>query len=131
MDMNNVKAITLPNGGKVKKITNNNGQTIWVDDTKYPYRQLEWINFTGAQYCGIGSTWELAKAYGINVIRDATDPNIEGSLASNNDNYNAGGYICNIQSNSQGMYFTYKAGSTTSPNYVLNDYLPNNSERTF
>lgn len=129
--MNNVKAITLPNGSKVKKIKNNNGQTIWADDTKYPYRQLEWIKFTGEQYCDIGSTWELAKAYGINVIRDATDPNIKGILLGNNDAYDAGGWICNIQSNSSGLYFTYKAGNSTSPNYVLNDYLPNNSERTF
>lgn len=73
----------------------------------------------------------MDKAYGFNVIRDATDSNIGGILASNNDNYNAGGWICNIQSNSQGMYFTYKAGSTTSPNYVLKDYLPNNSKRKF
>ena len=131
MDMNNVKAITLPNGDKVKKIKNNNGQTIWADNTKYPYRQLEWINFTGDQSCDIGSTWTMDKAYGFNVIRDATDSNIGGILASNNDNYNAGGWICNIQSNSQGMYFTYKAGSTTSPNYVLKDYLPNNSKRKF
>lgn len=132
MDMNNVKAITLPNGSKVKKIKNSNGQTIWTDDTKYLYRQLEWINFTGDQSCDIGSTWIMNKAYGINVIRDATDPNIRGPLASNNDNYNYGGYICNIKYNSsEGLYFNYNAGSTTTPNYVLNDYLPNNSERTF
>lgn len=56
MDMNNVKAITLPDGSKVRKIKNNNGQIIWADDTKYPYRQLEWINFTGAQYFSLGST---------------------------------------------------------------------------
>ena len=130
MDMNNVKAITIPNGGKVKKIKNNNGQTIWADDTKYPYRQLEWINFTGDQYCGLGSTWTMDKAYGINVIRYTTDQNIKGILLGNNDAYDAGGWICNIQSNSIGSYFNYKAGSSTSPNYVLNDYLPNNSERT-
>lgn len=129
MNMNNVKAITLPNGGKVKKIKNNNGQTIWADDTKYPYRQLEWIKFTGNQYCGLGSTWTMGKAYGFNIIRDATDPNIEGILAENNSSYGSGGYICNIQTNSSGLYFTYKAGSSTSPNYVLNDYLPNNSKR--
>ena len=132
MDMNNVTAITLPDGSKVRKIKNNNGQTIWADDTKYPYRQLEWINFTGEQYCDIGSTWTLNKAYGINVIIDYNDggPNIEGILAGNNDAYDYGGWICNIQHNSQGMYFTYKAGSNTSPNYVLDDYLPNKSERT-
>ena len=131
MDMNNVKAITLPDGNKVKKIKNSNGQTIWADDTKYPYRQLEWINFNGNQYCGLGSTWTMNKAYGINVIRDATDPNIKGILLGNSDSYDYGGWICNIQSNSSGLYFTYKAGNSTSPNYVLNDYLPNNSERTF
>ena len=131
MDMNNVKAIKLPDGSKVKKIKNNNGQIIWADDTKYPYRQLEWIKFTGSQHCGLGRTWELAKAYGFNVIRDATDSNIGGILAENNSSYNSGGYICNIQRNSSGLYFTYKAGSSTSPNYVLNDYLPNNSKRKF
>lgn len=131
MDMNNVKAITLPNGRKVKKIKNSNGQTIWADDTKYPYRQLEWIKFTGNQYCGLGSTWTMGKAYGFNIIRDATDSNIEGILAENNSSYGSGGYICNIQTNSSGLYFTYKAGSSTSPNYVLNDYLPNNSKRRF
>ena len=132
MDMNNVKAITLPNGSKVKKIKNSNGQTIWADDTKYPYRQLEWIKFTGNQNCDIGSTWILNKAYGINVIIDYADggQNIEGILASNNDLYDYGGWICNIQYNSQGMYFTYKAGNDKSPNYVLDDYLPNKSERT-
>ena len=129
--MNNVKAITLHNGSKVKKIKNSNDQTIWADDTKYLYRQLEWINFNGNQYCDLGSTWTLNKAYGINVIRDATDQNIKGILLGNNDAYDAGGWICNIQSNSSGLYFTYKAGNSTSPNYVLNDYLPNNSERTF
>ena len=130
IDFSQVKTINIPEGS-VTKITDSNGNTLWADDTKYPYRQLEWIKFTGNQYCGLGSTWTMNKAYGINVIRDATDPNIEGILAGNNDNYDAGGWICNIQHNSNDSYFTYKAGSTTSPNYVLNDYLPNNSERTF
>lgn len=130
IDFSQVKTITIPEGS-VYKIADSAGNILWADATKYPYRQLEWINFTGSQYCGIGSTWTINKAYGFNVIRDATDPNIEGILAGNNDAYDAGGYICNIQTNSSGLYFTYKAGSSTSPNYVLNDYLPNNSERTF
>ena len=132
MDMNNVKAITLPNGGKVKKIKNSNGQTIWADDTKYPYRQLEWINFTGDQCCDIGSTWIMNKAYGINLIINATGPNIGGVLAGNNHMETYGGYICNIQGNSQGLdlYFTYRVGISKSPNYVFADYFPKNSERT-
>lgn len=130
MDMNNVKAITLPNGGKVKKIKNSNGQTIWSDNTKYPYRQLEWINFTGDQRCDLGSTWIMNKAYGINFIINATYPNIEGVLLGNNDAYDYGGWICNIQHNSQGLYFTYKVGISKSPNYVYSDYFSENSERT-
>ena len=130
MDMNNVKAITLPNGGKVKKIKNNNGQTIWSDNTKYPYRQLEWINFNGDQRCDISSPWIMNKAYGINFIISATDPNVGGVLAGNNNAYDYGGWICNIQSNSQGMYFTYKVGNSKSPNYVYSDYFTENSERT-
>lgn len=129
IDFSQVKTITIPEGS-VTKINDSTGNILWADDTKYPYRQLEWINFTGEQYCGLGSTWTMAKAYGINVIRNATDPNIGGILAENNSSYGDGGWICNIQHNSNGSYFTYKAGSSTSPNYVLNDYLPNNSERT-
>lgn len=130
MDMNNVKAITLPNGSKVKKIKNSNGQTIWTDDTKYPYRQLEWINFTGDQRCDIGSTWIMNKAYGINLIIEDTGPNIGGVLAGNNDAYDYGGWICHIQSDSQGLYFTYKVGISKSPKYVFYDYFPKNAERT-
>ena len=130
IDFSQVKTITIPEGS-VTKITDSTGNILWADDTKYPYRQLEWIKFTGNQYCGLGRTWELAKAYGFNIIRDATDSNIEGILAENNSSYGSGGYICNIQTNSSGLYFTYKAGSSTSPNYVLNDYLPNNSKRRF
>lgn len=128
INFSQVKTITIPEGS-VTKITDSTGNILWADDTKYPYRQLEWINFTGNQYCGLGRTWELAKAYGFNIIRDSTDSNIEGILAKNNSSYSSGGYICNIQTNSSGLYFTYKAGSSTSPNYVLNDYLPNNSKR--
>lgn len=70
----------------------------------------------------------MNKAYGINVIIDylSGGPNIEGALASNTGNYDDGGYICNIKDN----YFTYRLGGDTSPHYVLDDYLPNNSERT-
>ena len=128
IDFSQVKTVTIPEGS-VTKINDSTGNILWADDTKYPYRQLEWIKFTGNQYCGLGRTWELAKAYGFNIIRDATDSNIEGILAENNSSYGSGGYICNIQTNSSGLYFTYKAGSSTSPNYVLNDYLPNNSKR--
>ena len=55
MALNDVKEITIPEGS-VKKIQDSNGNIIWADDTKYPYRQLEWIKFTGNQYCGLGST---------------------------------------------------------------------------
>ena len=127
IDFSQVKTITIPEGD-VTKIKNNNGKIMWADDTKYPYRQLEWINFTGNQYCDIGSTWIMNKAYGINVIIDylSGGPNIEGALASNTGNFDDGGYICNIKDD----YFTYRVAGDTSPHYVLNDYLPNNSERT-
>lgn len=55
IDFSQVKTITIPEGS-VTKITDSAGNILWADDTKYPYRQLEWINFTGAQYCGLGST---------------------------------------------------------------------------
>ena len=55
IDFSQVKAITIPEGS-VTKITDSTGNILWADDTKYPYRQLEWINFTGNQSCDIGST---------------------------------------------------------------------------
>ena len=55
IDFSQVKTVTIPEGS-VTKITDSAGNTLWADDTKYPYRQLEWINFTGNQSCDIGST---------------------------------------------------------------------------
>ena len=55
IDFSQVKTITIPEGS-VTKITDPTGNILWADDTKYPYRQLEWINFTGNQYCDLGST---------------------------------------------------------------------------
>ena len=55
IDFSQVKTLTIPEGS-VTKITDSTGNILWSDDTKYPYRQLEWINFTGNQNCDIGST---------------------------------------------------------------------------
>ena len=55
IDFSQVKTITIPEGS-VTKITDSAGNILWADDTKYPYRQLEWINFTGNQNCDIGNT---------------------------------------------------------------------------
>ena len=55
IDFSQVKTITIPEGS-VTKITDSTGNILWADDTKYPYRQLKWINFTGNQSCNIGST---------------------------------------------------------------------------
>ncbi len=53
MDLNTVKAITIPEGS-VKKITDSNGNTLWGDPTAFPYRRLQYIESTGTQAIDTG-----------------------------------------------------------------------------
>ena len=49
MDLKNVKAITIPQGS-VKKIEDSNGNILWGSQDAFPYRRLEYIKFSGAEY---------------------------------------------------------------------------------
>lgn len=49
INMKDVKAITIPDGS-VKKIEDANGNIIWGSVTAFPYRKLEYIKFSGAEY---------------------------------------------------------------------------------
>lgn len=49
MNMKDVKAITIPEGS-VKQIQDSNGNIIWGSQSAFPYRRLEYIHFSGAEY---------------------------------------------------------------------------------
>lgn len=49
MDMKDVKEITIPEGS-VQKIQDANGNVIWGSQSAFPYRRLEYIKFSGAEY---------------------------------------------------------------------------------
>ena len=53
IDMKTVKAITH-NNKSLKNIKDSNGNIIWGSQADYPYRRLEYLNFTGTQYINTG-----------------------------------------------------------------------------
>ena len=53
MPLNDYKEITIPEGN-VKMIQNVNGDIIWGSQSAFPYRRLEYLNFTGTQYINTG-----------------------------------------------------------------------------
>ena len=49
IDFSKVKTITIPEGS-VKKIIDSTGAVLWGSETAFPYRRLEYIKFSGAEY---------------------------------------------------------------------------------
>lgn len=49
IDFSKVKTITIPEGS-VKKITDSTGVVLWGSKAAFPYRRLEYIKFSGAEY---------------------------------------------------------------------------------
>lgn len=57
MNFTNVKDLSVPVNGTDKgvyKIKNANGDVLWASYTKYPYRRLGFILFTGSEYIDLG-----------------------------------------------------------------------------
>lgn len=53
MPINDYTEITIPEGS-VKQIQDSNGNIIWGSQSAFPYRRLEYIKFSGAEYI---NTW--------------------------------------------------------------------------
>ena len=62
-DMKTVKAITH-NNKSLKNIKDSNGNIIWGSQADYPYRRLEYIKFSGAEY--------IPNVYGTNPYNNRT-----------------------------------------------------------
>lgn len=70
MALNDIKEITIPEGN-VKMIQNVNGDIIWGSQSAFPYRRLEYLNFTGNQYIDTGH-YMLAGTYRAYISVEST-----------------------------------------------------------
>lgn len=60
MDMKDVKEIAIPEG-PVQKIEDASGKIIWGSQTAFPYRRLEYIHASGAEY--ISTSFKTKSGY--------------------------------------------------------------------
>ena len=62
MPINDYKEITIPEGS-VKKIEDSDGNIIWGSQSAFPYRRLEYIKFSGAEYINTNTSLPSGTAY--------------------------------------------------------------------
>lgn len=93
MNMKDVKAITIPQGS-VKKIEDSNGNIIWGSASAFPYRRLEYIKFSGAEYV---NTWLTIpgntsyKRFDLKVnLQNITNWGVNGTDSNGNIRFNIG-----------------------------------------
>ena len=105
IDFSKVKTITIPEGS-VKKITDSNGVVLWASETAFPYRRLEYIKFSGAEYVDTNVTlpagtsykrfdlainWQDASNWGVNGFDSDTDNRFNiGVNGSGHSRYGSG-----------------------------------------
>ena len=93
IDFSQVKTITIPEGS-VKKITDSTGVVLWGSKTAFPYRRLEYIKFSGAEYVNTllsipGNT--SYKRFDIKVnLQNITSWGINGADSDGNIRFNIG-----------------------------------------
>ena len=93
IDFSQVKTITIPEGS-VKKITDSNGNIIWRSQSAFPYRRLEYIKFSGAEYIDTNATLPAGTGYkrfdlSINW-QDASNWGVNGFDSDTNNRFNIG-----------------------------------------
>ena len=69
MPLNNIKEITIPEGS-VKKIEDNDGNIIWGSQTAFPYRRLEYLNFSGTELIDTLETPKVGFYYLTAIVPD-------------------------------------------------------------
>ena len=93
MSFSQVKTITIPEGS-VKKITDSNGNIIWRNQSAFPYRRLEYIKFSGAEYIDTNAKLPAGTSYkrfdlAINW-QDASNWGVNGFDSDTNNRFNIG-----------------------------------------
>lgn len=119
MALNDVKEITIPEGS-VKKIQDSNGNIIWGSQSAFPYRRLEYIKFSGAEY--IEDSFNLAAKNRKMILEYTCDRFVaNASLLAQWDNTAANNqkrlYIARCGSNAGNAlwYIGSKYANSTSP----------------
>lgn len=129
MNMKDVKAITIPQGS-VKKIEDSNGNIIWGSHAAFPYRRLEYIHTSGAEYIitpfGTKSGYYRYIDFAITDLssNDARPFFIYDSSVSNE--LRRWGFLLG---NSQGFRVSCGSAWTTSGAYPVTTYFPLNTRR--
>lgn len=92
-DMKQVAELTIPEGN-VKKIEDSNGDIIWGSQSAFPYRRLEYIQFSGAEYVDTGLTVSNANSYkkwDIKLnMQNVSNWGVNGFDSNNNNRFNIG-----------------------------------------
>ena len=93
IDFSQVKTITIPEGS-VKKITDSNGAVLWANKTAFPYRRLQYIKFSGAEYVDTNVTLPAGNSYkrfdlAINW-QDASNWGVNGFDSDTSNRFNIG-----------------------------------------
>lgn len=93
IDFSQVKTITIPEGS-VTKITDSNGVVLWTNEAAFPYRRLEYIKFSGAEYINTylavpGNT--SYKRFDIKVnLQNITNWGVNGTDSNSDIRFNIG-----------------------------------------
>ena len=129
MNLKDVKEITIPDG-TVKKIEDSNGNIIWGSQDAYPYRRLEYIHTSGAEY--ITTPFGTKSGYwryvdfaptdiSSNDIRPlfVNDSSVSGTLSR-------WGFLLGT---TQGFRVSCGSAWTTSGAYPVTTYFPLNTRR--
>ena len=93
IDFSQVKTITIPEGS-VTKITDSTGAVLWINETAFPYRRLQYIKFSGAEYVDTNVTLPAGNSYkrfdlAINW-QDASNWGVNGFDSDTNNRFNIG-----------------------------------------
>ena len=93
IDFSKVKKITIPEGS-VTKITDSTGAVLWVNEAAFPYRRLQYVKFSGAEYVDTNVTLPEGNIYkrfdlAINW-QDASNWGVNGFDSDTNNRFNIG-----------------------------------------
>ena len=111
MNMKDVKAITIPEGS-VNKIEDSNGNIIWGSQSAFPYRRLQYIKFSGAEYIDTNKTMPSGSGYkrfDLTLTWQATnDWSVNGFDSGTNNRFNIGVNGSNYTRYGSGSVATYQ-----------------------
>ena len=109
IDFSQVKEITIPEGS-VKQIADSSGTIIWKSKSAFPYRRLEYIKFSGAEYVDTNvllASGNIYKRFDLSLdFQDITNWGVNGFDSKTANRFNMG-------VNGSG-YARYGSGSTNT-----------------